>query len=46
MITKNEAKKSYQYGGHGFGMLPNKGYLSSWPERLLDWLKRNKIIPN
>ncbi|MEQ8240347.1 MAG: alpha/beta hydrolase [Cyclobacteriaceae bacterium] len=29
----------YPTGGHGFGLALDKGYLSSWPERLNDWLK-------
>ena len=36
----------YQYGGHGYGMLPDKGYLSTWPGRLADWLKRNLLNSN
>ena len=29
----------YPTGGHGFGMGLGKGYLSTWPDRLIDWLK-------
>lgn len=29
----------YNYGGHGFGLAQDKGYLSTWPDRLYDWLK-------
>ena len=29
----------YAYGGHGFGLAVGRGYLSSWTERCLDWLK-------
>jgi len=29
----------YQNGGHGFSLANGKGYLSSWRNRCLDWLK-------
>jgi len=29
----------YPYGGHGFSLAIGQGYLSTWPERLADWLK-------
>jgi acetyl esterase/lipase len=29
----------YPYGGHGFGLAIGKGYLSSWTDRCIDWLK-------
>lgn len=29
----------YPKGGHGFGLAVHKGYLSTWPDRLVDWLR-------
>lgn len=29
----------YAYGGHGFGLAVGQGYLQTWTERCLDWLK-------
>lgn len=29
----------YPFGGHGFSLALDKGYLSSWTDRLYDWLK-------
>lgn len=29
----------YPYGGHGFGLAVGKGYLATWPERCMDWLR-------
>lgn len=31
----------YPYGGHGFGLASGRGYLNSWPERMIDWLSAN-----
>ena len=28
----------YPRGGHGFALAVGKGYLSSWPDRLVDWI--------
>jgi acetyl esterase/lipase len=28
----------YHYGGHGYALALDKGYLSKWPERCYDWL--------
>ena len=28
----------YPYGGHGFSFAIGKGYLSTWPDRVIDWL--------
>jgi acetyl esterase/lipase len=33
----------YPYGGHGYGLALDKGYLSSWTERVADWLKELKM---
>lgn len=29
----------YPYGGHGFGLAVGNGYLATWPDRCIDWLK-------
>jgi acetyl esterase/lipase len=29
----------YPIGGHGFGLALGKGYLESWTDRLIDWLR-------
>ncbi|MDO6760698.1 alpha/beta hydrolase [Tamlana sp. 2_MG-2023] len=29
----------YPYGGHGFGLALENGYLQTWPDRLFDWMK-------
>jgi acetyl esterase/lipase len=29
----------YNYGGHGFGLAVGRGYLQTWTDRCLDWLK-------
>lgn len=29
----------YPEGGHGFGLALGKGYLESWPDRCIDWLR-------
>ncbi len=29
----------YPYGGHGFGLAVGKGYLETWPDRCIDWLR-------
>lgn len=29
----------YPYGGHGFGLAVGRGYLATWPDRCVDWLK-------
>lgn len=29
----------YPYGGHGFGLAVGRGYLQSWTDRCIDWLK-------
>jgi acetyl esterase/lipase len=29
----------YPVGGHGFGLALGKGYLESWTERLVDWMR-------
>jgi acetyl esterase/lipase len=28
----------YPYGGHGFSLAIGKGYLSTWPDRVTDWI--------
>lgn len=28
----------YPYGGHGYALAINKGYLQNWPERMFEWL--------
>ena len=32
----------YPTGGHGFGLAVGKGYLESWTERLVDWMRALK----
>lgn len=34
----------YQKGRHGVGLAPNDPILSSWPERLVDWLRTNNFL--
>jgi acetyl esterase/lipase len=29
----------YPFGGHGYGLALDKGYLSTWTDRVVDWLK-------
>jgi acetyl esterase/lipase len=28
----------YPYGGHGFSLAIGKGYLSTWPDRVIEWI--------
>ncbi len=32
----------YPYGGHGFSLATGRGYLSTWPDRMADWLEADK----
>lgn len=32
----------YEYGGHGFALANGKGYLESWKDRCIDWLRHFK----
>ncbi|MBD0353484.1 MAG: prolyl oligopeptidase family serine peptidase, partial [Flavisolibacter sp.] len=29
----------YPYGGHGFGLAVGRGYLQTWTDRCIDWLR-------
>lgn len=29
----------YPYGGHGYSLAVGKGHLSTWPDRVIDWIK-------
>jgi len=29
----------YPYGGHGFSLAINKGHLSTWPDRVIEWIR-------
>lgn len=29
----------YPYGGHGYSLALNKGYLATWPDRVTEWIK-------
>jgi acetyl esterase/lipase len=29
----------YPYGGHGYSLANGKGHLSTWPDRVLDWIR-------
>lgn len=29
----------YPYGGHGYSLAVGKGHLSTWPDRVLDWIR-------
>jgi hypothetical protein len=29
----------YPYGGHGYSLAIGKGHLSSWPDRVIDWIR-------
>ncbi len=28
----------YPYGGHGYSLAIGKGHLSTWPDRVIDWI--------
>ncbi len=30
----------YPYGGHGYSLAIGRGYLSTWPDRVIEWLHR------
>jgi hypothetical protein len=32
----------YPTGGHGFGLALGKGYLETWTDRCVDWLRSLK----
>ena len=32
----------YPYGGHGFSLAIGKGYLQTWTDRCIDWLRSLK----
>ena len=34
----------YQSGGHGFGLAPLDPVLSSWTQRLADWLRQRRLL--
>lgn len=36
----------YPKGGHGYGLRPSANAVSSWPDRVLDWMKVNKFLPH
>lgn len=36
----------YEHGAHGYGLAPKDPILSSWPNRLADWFRTRKFIPN
>jgi len=29
----------YPYGGHGYSLATGKGHLSTWPDRVIDWIR-------
>ena len=29
----------YPYGGHGYSLAIGRGYLSTWPDRVIEWIK-------
>ena len=29
----------YPYGGHGFSLAIGQGHLSTWPDRVIEWIK-------
>jgi acetyl esterase/lipase len=40
-LRKNNIPASihiYPYGGHGFSLAIGKGYLSTWPDRVVEWM--------
>ncbi len=40
-LRKNKVSASlhiYPYGGHGFSLAIGKGYLSTWPDRVVEWI--------
>jgi acetyl esterase/lipase len=40
-LRKNNVPASliiYPYGGHGFSLAIGKGYLSTWPDRVIEWI--------
>jgi acetyl esterase/lipase len=32
----------YPYGGHGYSLAIGKGYLSTWPDRVIEWMESMK----
>ncbi len=34
----------YPYGGHGFSLAIGKGYLSTWPDRVVEWIASSEKI--
>jgi acetyl esterase/lipase len=40
-LRKNNVPASmliYPYGGHGFALATGRGYLSTWPDRVVEWI--------
>jgi acetyl esterase/lipase len=35
----------YPYGGHGYSLAIGKGHLSTWPDRVLDWIRYMEKYP-
>ncbi|HVV74236.1 MAG TPA: alpha/beta hydrolase fold domain-containing protein, partial [Verrucomicrobiae bacterium] len=35
----------YPTGGHGYGLRPSKHLVTSWPQRVADWLRSRELIP-
>jgi acetyl esterase/lipase len=41
-LTENNIKSelhAYPYGGHGYALAIGKGYLATWPDRVVDWIR-------
>jgi acetyl esterase/lipase len=34
----------YPTGGHGFGLRPNRDYVTTWPARLTDWMQSRGLL--
>ena len=48
-IALKKAKKSaelhiYESGGHGYGLRPTELPVTSWPDRMEDWMQRLKLL--
>ncbi len=47
-LRKNNVSASliiYPYGGHGFSLAIGKGYLSTWPDRVVEWINYSDTSP-
>jgi acetyl esterase/lipase len=48
-LRKNNIPASihiYPYGGHGFSLAIGKGYLSTWPDKVVEWINESSSHSN